>query len=432
MGSRKTCFEWEQRGLAALLDGVTDQGPGRPEKPDTTTEKDLEKQLAELERENQLLEQKMALKDLAFELNLRSPKDRAKKNKQIHKIMGTIETLKSQYSVDQASLATAAGISVSSYKRYKRRIRCGDLPVNKPGVKKVVPIDLEALKQQIQGLNHGKHRTSGTGMLFLVNRHGISRTDFNEMVRQVRTATNRSSAAALCHVRWLHPDLAGALDGMQYISYHIQNLQDLCSRYKFAPMTSAYMPCGEEIAGHLDRHLIWFSPPLFLKRDNGGNLNHRMIDTLLEDLLIIPINSPCYSASYNGAIEHSQGELKSWIRKWKPLTKTNREIALLVENAVHALNHHPWRSLAGSNACRTYFTSNRLRYTKRQRRQAWDWIRDLAADISAKCSNLAIDPAAWRIWTSQFRTRTWRKSLSPVDGHLMPGLFNCRSFETPD
>lgn len=311
--------------------------------------------------------------------------------------MEKIATLKSQYGVNQAALATAAGISASSFKRYKRRIRCGDPPVKKPGVKKVAPIDLEELKQQIQSLNHGKHRMSGTGRLYLVNHHGISRRDFYEMVRQVRSSTNRSATAALCHVSWLRPDLAWALDGMQYIGYHIQNLQDLCSRYKFAPMTSAYMPCGEEIAGHLDRHLIRFGPPLFLKRDNGGNLNHRMIDTILEDLLIIPINSPCYSASYNGAIEHSQGELKSWIRKWQTASKTSREIALLVENAAHALNHHPRRSLSGSNACRSYFTSNRLRYTKRQRRQAWDWIRDLAADISVKCSNLTIDPAAWRI-----------------------------------
>lgn len=77
--SRKTYYKWEQRGLAALLDGLSDQLPGRPEKPDTTAEKNLEKQLAELRRENQLLEQKMVLKDLAAELNLRSEKDRAKK-----------------------------------------------------------------------------------------------------------------------------------------------------------------------------------------------------------------------------------------------------------------------------------------------------------------------------------------------------------------
>ena len=77
--SRKTYYKWEQRGLAAMLDGLSVQLPGRPEKPDTTAERNLEKQLDELRHENQLLEQKMALKELAFELNLRSHKDRAKK-----------------------------------------------------------------------------------------------------------------------------------------------------------------------------------------------------------------------------------------------------------------------------------------------------------------------------------------------------------------
>mgnify|MGYP003563993899 CR=1 FL=1 len=77
--SRKTYYKWEQRGLAGLLDGLSDQGPGRPEKPDDTAEKVLKKQLADLKREKQLLEQKMALKDLAAEFNLRSKNDRKKK-----------------------------------------------------------------------------------------------------------------------------------------------------------------------------------------------------------------------------------------------------------------------------------------------------------------------------------------------------------------
>jgi hypothetical protein len=288
-------------------------------------------------------------------------------------------------------------MSASSYKRYKRRIRCGDVPVKKPGVKKVAPIDLQELERQIQDLDHGKKRSAGTGRLYRTNSHGISRREFNEMVCQARSAHNRASAAALCRVRWLRPDLAWALDGMQYLDCYVQNLQDLCSQYKFAPLTTAYIPCGEEIAGHLDRHLTRFGPPLFLKRDNAGNLNHLAINAILEELMIIPLNSPGYTASYNGAIEHCQGELKSWIGRWKTLAKTDREFCLLVENAAHALNHHPRRSLSGKNACRTYFVSNRARYTKRQRRQAWDWITDLAVDISARFSKRAIDPAAWRI-----------------------------------
>jgi hypothetical protein len=320
-----------------------------------------------------------------------------KKNERIKQMVSHIETLKSQYPVPAVSLAAVAGISASSYKRWKRRICCRKEPVQKPGVKKVASIDLEDLKQQIDALNHGKKRTAGTGRLYLVNRHGISRRDFNEMVRQARTSAKRSSSAALCRVCWLRPDLAWALDGLQYATCYVHNLQDLCSRYKFAPMTCDHMPCGEEVAGHLDRHFTRFGPPLFIKRDNGGNLNHRAVNAILEEQLIIPINNPCYSASYNGAIEHSQGELKTWIGKWKSAAKTNRELALLVENAVHALNHNPRRSLSGSNACRTYFVSDRFRYSKRQRRQAWDWIRDLAAEISAKCAKNKIDPAALRI-----------------------------------
>lgn len=169
-------------------------------------------------------------------------------------------------------------------------------------------------------------RTGGTGRLYQANSCGISRREFNEMVRQVRSAYNRRSASALCRIRWLRPDLSRALNGMQYIDCYVQSLQDLCSHYKFAPLTTAHMPCGEEIAGHLGRHLTRFGPPLFLKRDNAGKLNHLSINAILEELMIIRLNSPGYSTSYNGSIEHSQGELKSWIGKWNSLAKTNREL----------------------------------------------------------------------------------------------------------
>jgi hypothetical protein len=335
------------------------------------------------------------------------PKIEPKKNEQIKKMVHTIQDVKSQHSVAAAPLVAAAGLSASSYKRWKRRIDRGDEPVQKPGVKKIAPIDLEKLRQQIVELPHGNKRTGGTVSLYRENNHGISRRQFNEMVRQVRLSHNRSRSGSLCRVRWLYPDVAWALDGLQYAACHIHNLQDLCSRYKFAPMTCEYMPCGEEVAGHLARHFTRFGPPLFIKRDNGGNLNHRAVNDILEDMMIIPINSPCYTASYNGAIEHSQGELKTWIGKWKTAATTKRELVLLVENAAHALNHHPRRSLCGKNACRTYFNNDRLRFSKRKRRQAWDWIRDMAARISAKCKKSQIDPAAWRIaarkWLEEHR-----------------------------
>jgi hypothetical protein len=78
---------------------------------------------------------------------------------------------------------------------------------------------------------------------------------------------------------------------------------------------------------------------------------------------VIPINSPCYTASYNGAIEHSQGELKTWLCKWKQRFESKRELALQVENAAHALNHRPRRSLFGKKRMPEifFFTSFTIR-----------------------------------------------------------------------
>jgi len=77
--SRKTYYKWEQRGLSALLDGLSDQAPGRPEKQKNPVEAELERQLAEVKRQNTVLEQKVALKDLVVNFQLRSQKDRVKK-----------------------------------------------------------------------------------------------------------------------------------------------------------------------------------------------------------------------------------------------------------------------------------------------------------------------------------------------------------------
>jgi transposase len=78
--SRKTYYKWEQRGLSAMLDGITDQSPGRPVKLLDGPCQSLEKQLTEAKRQIELLNHKLALKDVMIDLNL--PKtvcDRAKK-----------------------------------------------------------------------------------------------------------------------------------------------------------------------------------------------------------------------------------------------------------------------------------------------------------------------------------------------------------------
>jgi transposase len=77
--SRKTYYKWEQRGLSALLDGLTDQSPGRPIQPVDKEKEVLEKQLAQAHRDNALLKHKMELKDILTDLKLTPGMSRAKK-----------------------------------------------------------------------------------------------------------------------------------------------------------------------------------------------------------------------------------------------------------------------------------------------------------------------------------------------------------------
>jgi transposase len=74
--SRKTYYKWEQRGLSALLDGLSDHASGRPASRGDPAETAFEKQMADLKRKNELLEQKLILKDLVVEFNIRHKNDR--------------------------------------------------------------------------------------------------------------------------------------------------------------------------------------------------------------------------------------------------------------------------------------------------------------------------------------------------------------------
>jgi transposase len=78
--SRKTYYKWEQRGLAALLEGLQEQTGGRPEIPKQQRRvAEIEKQVAQLQQDKELLQKRMRLKDLVHQMQLQAEKDGAKK-----------------------------------------------------------------------------------------------------------------------------------------------------------------------------------------------------------------------------------------------------------------------------------------------------------------------------------------------------------------
>ena len=173
-------------------------------------------------------------------------------------------------------------------------------------------------------------------------------------------------------------------------------MQDLASRYKFTPMTGD-VPCGEEISGYLAATFDRFGAPLFLKRDNGGNLNHTAVNNVLEYYFVLPLNSPIHYPPYNGAIEEAQTELKNGLTvklSHKPLCP-REHLEAYASTVEHDLNHQHRPCLNGKNACQVYFAGKRT-FTKWERSDAYVWMTNLQSDIL--CTDGWVQPqAAWRI-----------------------------------
>lgn len=319
-----------------------------------------------------------------------------------------MEALCCTYNVPRIMLLEQMGLSYDSFLRWKRRIKKGEEPVCRPGPRKLERIDLAGLQQAIANLKHARKRTSDTGELYRDYSRQVSRRQLNIMVEQARKEHANRRASGMQRIFWHYPDLAWAIDGSELSaeparSKHIMyTVQDLCSHYKFPPIAGPDIPCGEEVAGHFARLFTEFAQPLFLKRDNEGILNHSSVNGVIEEHMVIPINSPTYYAPYNGAIEHTQCEFKSYLKNWGWKSGAEESMELLTELSAHDLNHKPRRSLKGRNSCRAYFGSPRITFDRRKRREVFLWIKQAAFDILEKLGDEGLYMTAWRI-----AARTW-------------------------
>lgn len=319
-----------------------------------------------------------------------------------------MEALCCTYKVPRTMLLGEMGLSYDSFLRWKRRIKKGEEPVCRPGPRKLEGITLAGLRHALANLEHTRKRTHGTGELYQHYGNQVSRRQLAVMVVEARKEHTGKLTAHMQRIFWHYPDLAWAIDGSEHTADFscdtliMYNVQDLCSQYKFPPVAGAQTPCGEEVAGHFERLFTQFAAPLFLKRDNEGVLNHGSVNGVIEEHMVIALNSPTYYAPYNGAIEHTQGEFKSYLKNQAWKASSQEGIELLTELSAHDLNHKPRRSLKGQNSCRMYFGSPRITFDRRKRREVFLWIKQAASDMLEKLGDDGLYMTAWRI-----AARTW-------------------------
>lgn len=303
-------------------------------------------------------------------------------------------------------LCAAAAVAYPTFMRWKGRLTRGEAILHKPGPKPIGVVDITGLQAQLRQLEHGRHRSHGTTVLYRVHRESISRRTFQEVVEEIRREVLRERQAEQRRVHWRIPGLVWSMDPTElklpleesHQKLCLLPVADLASRYKFAPWAGQHLT-GEQVAAHLDELFHRYGPPLVLKRDNGSNLNDEAVNELLSRWLVIPLNSPPHYPPYNGGMERAQRELKGVLRP-QLLADPRHDPAGLALLTVHELNHRPRRCLRGHTACEQFAgAKHNLRgYTRRSRKEIFEQIGELAMTIMLEqpVRTQGCSDAAWR------------------------------------
>jgi len=342
-------------------------------------------------------------------------------------MLAVVDQIKEKIDMPYQAICSAVRLPYPSFNRWRLRQMNATPLVRQPGPPKVKPPDFERIEKDIAGLSHGRNRTQCTGELYTRYASNISRRDLQKMVEAARHDLNSVHRQNMRRIHWNVPNLAWAMDPCEYEQrnapgdkVYLNHMQDLSSRYKFNPMTGG-VPCGEEISGYLAATFDRFGAPLFLKRDNGGNLNHTAVNAVLEDYFVLPVNSPVHYPPYNGAIEEAQTELKNGLTE--KLARTSgcprEHLEAYAGTVEHDLNHQPRPCLSGRNACQVYFTGRRT-FTRWERRDAYVWITNMQNDI---LSSDGVQPqAAWRIAVEAWLRMKGFITVS-INGKVSPNFF---------
>lgn len=214
-------------------------------------------------------------------------------------------------------LILAAHFSSSTFARYIHRSELGQPLWGPRSQPCVVTAEVDIVKAILRAKWSGqRHRMPGAAEAKA--KLDLSEERLQAYRNEVRKELTCGMAQSLISVEYCEPHLIWSMDIFEKwhhgIKFHVLQVIDLGSRMKFDPLIKECALTGDEVADHINMLMHCHGAPLFLKRDNGSNLNSSSILAILNLFGEIPLNSPPYCPQYNGVMERSQGETKRYLR----------------------------------------------------------------------------------------------------------------------
>ncbi len=332
-----------------------------------------------------------------------------------------VETVREEVNGSYRRVLKAADIPRSSFARWRSRIEHQQPSVQTPGPKKEVQLNLEALLTEVRQMEHRRHRSHGTTVLYQTHREAISRRQLQGLVKEERMRINAVRLAKLRQVTWQVPGMAWAMDNTELGLVDLHQVQDLASRYKYESFVAASVH-GEQVAEHLERLIQTHGAPLILKRDRGSNLRDEAVETVLQKHLIVPLDSPPRYPAYNGAIEYAQREMKELLGERYPGAE---HVLACNMAAVQELNHRPRPCLQGRTSCAVLESGREAMkaYTRPKRKEVIDWIKKemlaILQVMGGSSAGVRACDAAWRRAVETWLHRNGAITVS-VKGKVLP------------
>lgn len=302
-------------------------------------------------------------------------------------------------------LCAETGLPYTTCQRWRQRQRNGAPLLRPSGPGKTGPLPLAQVQAQIQQLVHGRRRTQGTTALYRQHEQELSRRQLGTLVQAERQRLHLTRLAHTQTITWHDAQTAWAMDGTQWGCNHrgqplfVLLARDLATRFCLAMLVCTSL-LGGQVAAFLKDLFAKYGPPLFLKRDNGSNLQTPEVEQVLADCGVIPLNSPVQYPQYNGGMEKQIGDLKRLLPFGLPSTppQDDHQTLAILEAVRHCYNAKPRADQEGCSPFELFHRGPRLRVPRPERTAIFDLLSSATLRKLLNMENRdhrSVD-AAWR------------------------------------
>jgi transposase InsO family protein len=266
-------------------------------------------------------------------------------------------------------MAEVMGVKYESLKRYIERLE-GERPVRnrRPGRPLAVPAEVR-LKIRNCYIEHYKQWGPRT-LSDWCRREGLgdySPTTISSIIDDIRDRKPPKDKPRRYEITT--PRVMWSEDGAGFRDYgrkrELLFLQDECSRYKVNKRLVKGPANSDDVYDYLREAFDKYGAPLVLKHDGDPIFHEERVHKLLDEYGVINLKSPARYPPFNGKMERSIRDIKSYERAMKRCD-SNSTLQCRIEAAIYDLNEERPRPVLGGRTAREVFEGKRRTLPDRQ------------------------------------------------------------------